>query len=57
MNFDGVAYPAKGGILVPMGFFWDKNLPIETRIGNLIGDVIVLILVLVFAWAFITPYL
>ncbi len=40
-----------------MGFFWDKNLPIETRIGNLIGDVIVLILVLVFAWAFITPYL
>ncbi len=39
-----------------MGFFRDKSAPIETRIGNLVGDVIVLVLVVLFAWAYIAPF-
>ncbi len=40
-----------------MGFFWNRDLPIEQRIGNLIGDVIVLVLILIFAWAYLSPFM
>jgi hypothetical protein len=40
-----------------MSFFWDANLPIEQRIGNLVGDVIWFVLVASFAWAYISLYI
>ncbi len=40
-----------------LNFFWNKNAPIERRIGNLIGDVIFFALVVFFAWGFISIYI
>ncbi len=39
-----------------LNFFRDKTAPIELRIGNLIGDVIFFVLVVFFAWAYISTF-